>query len=911
MKAIYKLFTTSSLSLAVLASSFAQSGALKPSTYSTNPAKSPGFATTDYEAWNYQKINSSGAQQNLPFRLARPVDYSTLAVAYPLIIMLHGRGEAGTDNNYQLKWGGRETIAAIKNKTFDGFAVFPQEPYGSWTNGPAYRADGGQPSMALAQVWDLVDSLANRFNIDRNKVYIHGLSSGGTGVWASLYYRADLFAAVQIMSSPGDVTQAYNVSATPLWLHQGGLDVNPTPSVSHSVMASLRNAGAVNPASTKYTEYPDVAHTTWIPAYANKDFFPFFLRQTRKKIKVLGVNPYPAGSSVSLGANSKMAAYQWYFNGSPIASASNFRLDNVTQPGTYSVMFKPKVNDQWIASEPINVGINNSPNINPAISFTSPMNTASFTAPATIKFRTNPTDQDGLISKVEFYSGITLLYTTNYEPYDFTWSNVPVGNYTMTAKVTDNVGGISSTSVNVSVNNLSNQLPVVNITSPTNNGAYNSPTNLVISVDAADYDGKIAKVDIYNGTTLITTKQWAPYNHYIYNVPAGNYSYVAVATDDKGATRTSSPVNFTVGTNANPAPVVSITSPASNSSYASPANINITANASDADGISKVEFYNGTNLIGTSTAVPYQFNWSSVAGGTYTIIAKAYDTKGGVNSSAGMSVSVSGGTPNQLPAISITAPSSNASLAPNTTYTITASASDADGSIAKVEFYRGATLLGTDTYAPYAYTVYGQAAGSFSFTTKAYDNQGGTTVSTPVNVIFGGQEFFNLNASCLTSGQTYSISLKPEYTANATKYSWWYTGTGLTITPVAGQPSASLTATSTVTSGEICIGVNYTTSPSYKQYCKAINKCAQNRVDNSLAESSVIIDPTNNTYQVTANREVESASVVDMNGQILYSGNNLEQGQTVDFNKLPNGVYIVNVLYSDGSKEVKQMPKVK
>ena len=133
MKTLYKLITTSSLSLALIASSFAQSGALNPSTYSTDPSKNPGFATTDYEAWNYQKVTSAGAQQNLPFRMLKPVDYSATASGYPLVIMLHGRGEAGTDNNYQLKWGGKESLSAVKNKKFDGFVVFPQEPYGAWT----------------------------------------------------------------------------------------------------------------------------------------------------------------------------------------------------------------------------------------------------------------------------------------------------------------------------------------------------------------------------------------------------------------------------------------------------------------------------------------------------------------------------------------------------------------------------------------------------------------------------------------------------------------------------------------------------------------------------------------------------------------------------------------------------------
>jgi hypothetical protein len=81
---------------------------------------------------------------------------------------------------------------------------------------------------------------------------------------------------------------------------------------------------------------------------------------------------------------------------------------------------------------------------------------------------------------------------------------------------------------------------------------------------------------------------------------------------------------------ANTLPTVSITSPASGSSFTSPANITINATASDADGaISKVEFFNGTNKLGEDATSPYSFTWSNATGGTYTIKAVATDDRGG------------------------------------------------------------------------------------------------------------------------------------------------------------------------------------------------------------------------------------------------------------------------------------------
>lgn len=96
---------------------------------------------------------------------------------------------------------------------------------------------------------------------------------------------------------------------------------------------------------------------------------------------------------------------------------------------------------------------------------------------------------------------------------------------------------------------------------------------------------------------------------------------------------------------ANIPPVVSIVNPIGNTAFNAPAIINITANATDADGtISKVVFYNGTTILGTDIAAPYTFNWIGVAAGTYTITAKATDNAG-MSSSTSVSVSVNAVTP--------------------------------------------------------------------------------------------------------------------------------------------------------------------------------------------------------------------------------------------------------------------------
>ncbi|MDO9551482.1 Ig-like domain-containing protein, partial [Rhodonellum sp.] len=89
---------------------------------------------------------------------------------------------------------------------------------------------------------------------------------------------------------------------------------------------------------------------------------------------------------------------------------------------------------------------------------------------------------------------------------------------------------------------------------------------------------------------------------------------------------------------------------------------------------------------------------------------------------------------NVAPTVTISSPSQNASFFIGENISITADASDADGNIAKVEFYYGNTLLGTDTTLPYSFTWANLPMGSFALTAKATDNKGTSTVSSVVNI---------------------------------------------------------------------------------------------------------------------------------------------------------------------------------
>lgn len=190
----------------------------------------------------------------------------------------------------------------------------------------------------------------------------------------------------------------------------------------------------------------------------------------------------------------------------------------------------------------------------PIASITSPANNATYIAPASIVINANASDPDGSISKVEFFKNneVTPISTDATAPYSFSWTAVPAGTYSLTVKATDNLNAVvTSTIVNITVVN-PNQNPSVSISSPTTNSTYTAPASVKIDANASDSDGSVTMVEFFNGSSLLYKDSVAPYSYIWSGVAAGSYSLTAKATDNSGATSSSS----VIVVNVNPAPVV-------------------------------------------------------------------------------------------------------------------------------------------------------------------------------------------------------------------------------------------------------------------------------------------------------------------------------------------------------------------
>lgn len=183
------------------------------------------------------------------------------------------------------------------------------------------------------------------------------------------------------------------------------------------------------------------------------------------------------------------------------------------------------------------------------------------------------------------------------------------------------------------------QPPTVSITSPTSGASVSGTVSVTAS--ASDNVG-VTKVEFYVNGALMATDTTTPYV-YSWNtagLAAGTYTLMAKAYDAAGNVGQSSNVSVTVVNDTTP-PTVSLTAPANGATVSG--TTAIAASAADNVGVTKVEFYENGILLNATNVAPYSYSWNTttVANGSYTLTAKAYDNAGNVGQSANIAVTVS------------------------------------------------------------------------------------------------------------------------------------------------------------------------------------------------------------------------------------------------------------------------------
>jgi len=554
------------------------------------------------------------------FRLKFPKTYQhnvNDGKVYPVFIFFHGLGESADenmyDNEYQLFHGGQRHQDSVNSGKFDGFLLYLQNQYGFY---------GNAHYDAIAEL--IQNFLVPQNKADINRVYVDGLSGGGTASWEFAIRYPTLTAACLPISAANLSfrNSANTLKYIPIWHFQGGQDRNPDPSTSAALGDAILAVGG----AYKRTVYPTRGHSCWNDAWSEPDYFPFMLRSHKANpVPLFGKYEFCVGESVNvtLGVSPGFSAYEWRKNGVTIGGATS-NTYTVTSFGTYECRIRRgTVWSPW-SPNPIVVKLKDP------------------TVPPLIQIK-------GLMSKVipapDGNTGVTLMEPAGYQTYSWTRVGNPAvlstadtlratiaGDYVV--KLTEQYGCLSE---------FSQPFTVINANGP---NKPDVPGNVILSplsISQIKVDWSDNPSPAYNET-----------NFEIYRATqaGGPYTLVGITGQDTttftaGGLSEGTTYHFIIravnntGASAPSAEVSGTTTP-DNQAPTAPGNLRITASttnsvslawnaATDNVGIDKYDiFINGIKSYVTS-GTTFSCNNLTTADSGYLFIVKARDAAGNIS----------------------------------------------------------------------------------------------------------------------------------------------------------------------------------------------------------------------------------------------------------------------------------------
>ncbi|MGH3545270.1 MAG: alpha/beta hydrolase-fold protein, partial [Mycobacteriales bacterium] len=145
---------------------------------------------------------------------------------FPMILLLHGSDERGSDNEAQLGNGVAELLESLPEPCF---SLVPQCPINhrwaevNWT--ARRHIIPSEPSVPLSTTLELLDRHCAHYRIDPARIYLIGLSMGGYGVWDLLCRQPDRFAAAVPICGGADEDAVAAARSVPIWAFHGKLDL--------------------------------------------------------------------------------------------------------------------------------------------------------------------------------------------------------------------------------------------------------------------------------------------------------------------------------------------------------------------------------------------------------------------------------------------------------------------------------------------------------------------------------------------------------------------------------------------------------------------------------------------------------------------------------------------------------------
>ncbi len=225
----------------------------------------------------FSKITSNGKEE-IRYLLYLPKDFKNKKNKFPLILFFHGSGESGV--NLQLVKNNGIPKIVEKKRSFPFVVISPQYELDRY-----YRLIN-QPSKKTYDAF--FDFIIGKYNIDKKRFYITGLSLGGYLTWKISIEHHERFAAIapvcgfgvfESMRNPLSIPKNLDkIKDIPIWVFHGEDDDSVPVSNSIIMVSALKKFGA----DVKLTIYPKVGHDSWMNAYEkNNSLYNWFLKQSK------------------------------------------------------------------------------------------------------------------------------------------------------------------------------------------------------------------------------------------------------------------------------------------------------------------------------------------------------------------------------------------------------------------------------------------------------------------------------------------------------------------------------------------------------------------------------------------------------------------------------------------------------
>jgi predicted peptidase len=216
---------------------------------------------------NAQKQLIEGEEQTLvseklQYYLYYPKDYEEKSdTSFPLLLFLHGGGESGDSLPALTKNGPPKML--VEGKQFPFLVLAPQNPHKrQWWN--------------VRAVMQLLDTIVTNNKVDRKRIYLTGLSRGGSAAWELAVQYPDKFAAMAVVCGMTPLPYASWINKKmPIWVFHGTEDQSIPFSESEDMVNELKRIGY----DVTFTVYEGVGHDSWVQAYQTEALYDWFMKQ--------------------------------------------------------------------------------------------------------------------------------------------------------------------------------------------------------------------------------------------------------------------------------------------------------------------------------------------------------------------------------------------------------------------------------------------------------------------------------------------------------------------------------------------------------------------------------------------------------------------------------------------------------